>query len=90
MRPIALGGFGFEEEPGALVAVLLLNAAPDGKWIAFFCDHARHSVFDVSAANVRRNQVRIGLPRREDLGELIHSAERWIEAANSAWRATSR
>ncbi len=83
MRPITLGGFGFEREGGrSLVAVILLSAIPDPAWIAFFRERARYSVFDTAAAKFQRNQVRIGLPRREDLAELIQSAERCIEGAN--------
>jgi len=83
MRPITLGGFGFEEEPGGpFVAVVLLSAIPDPAWITFFRARARYSVFDFAAASFRRNQVRIELPRREDLGELIQSVDRCIEAAN--------
>ena len=83
MRAITLGGFGVEEQPGGLfVAVVLLNAIPDPAWITFFRARARYSVFDFAAASFRRNQVRIELPRREDLGELIQSVERCIEAAN--------
>jgi hypothetical protein len=83
MRVITLGGFGFEEEEGhSLVAVILLSAIPDSAWIMFFRDRARHSVFDIAAATFRRNQVRISLPRREDLGALILATERCIETAN--------
>jgi hypothetical protein len=83
MRPITLAGFGFEEERGSsLVSVVLLSARPDPAWITFFRERGRYSVFDIAAATFRRNQVRIRLPRREDLGELIQSVARCIEAAN--------
>ena len=82
MQPIRLGGFGLEEDGDSLVAVILLSAIPHPTWIAFFRERARYSVFDISADSFRRNQVRIGLPRREDLGELVQSVERCIEGAN--------
>lgn len=83
MRPITWGGFGLEEERGSsFVAVVLLSAIPDPAWIAFFRDRGRYSVFDIAAATFQRNQVRISLPRREDLAELIQSVERCIEGAN--------
>ena len=83
MRPIILAAFGFEEERGSpLVTVVLLNAIPDPAWITMFRERGRYSVFDIAAATFRRNQVRIRLPRREDLGELIQSVERCIEGAN--------
>ncbi len=47
-----------------------------------FRERGRYSLFDIAAATFRRNQVRIRLPRREDLGELIQSVERCIEGAN--------
>ena len=82
MRPITLGGFGLEEEGGSLVAVMLLNAPPGPRWIEFFRARGRYSTFDVAAARARRNQLRIGLSRREDLGDLIQTVERCIEGAN--------
>ncbi len=83
MRPIILAGFGFEEERDSpLVTVVLLNAIPDPAWITMFRERGRYSVFDIAAATFRRNQVRIRLPRREDLGELIQSVEQCIEGAN--------
>ncbi len=82
MRPITLGGFGLEEERGGLVAVVLLSVAPDATWIEFFRTRGRYSPFDVAAARARRNQLRIRLPRREDLGDLIQTVERCIEGAN--------
>ena len=82
MRPITLGGFGLEEEGGSLVAVMLLNAPPDPRWIEFFRARGRYSTFDVAAARARRNQLRIRLPCREDLGDLIQTVERYIEGAN--------
>lgn len=83
MRPITLAGFGLEEERGSsLVAVVLLSGIPDPAWVTFFRERGRYSVFDVAAAKFQRNQVRISLPRREDLAELIRSVERCIEGAN--------
>ena len=58
MRPIALGGFGLEEESGSLLAVVLLNTAPAATWIEFFRARGRYSTFDVGAARSRRNQLR--------------------------------
>jgi hypothetical protein len=83
MRQITLAGFGFEEEQGRfLVSVVLLSAIPDPAWVTFFRERGRYSVFDIDAATFRRNQVRISLPRREDLADLIQSVERCIEGAN--------
>jgi len=82
MRPIRLGGFGLEEDDGSVVAVVLLSAPPGPVWLEFFKARARYSVFDIAAATLRRNQLRIRLPRREDLSDLIHTVERCIEGAN--------
>jgi len=82
MRPILLAGFGLEEADGSVVAVVLLNAPPGAAWLEFFRARGRYSVFDIMAATLRRNQLRIRLPRRDDLSDLIQTVERCIEGAN--------
>ncbi|HKX03415.1 MAG TPA: hypothetical protein VJX71_13005 [Methylomirabilota bacterium] len=82
MRPILLGGFGLEEDGGSVVAVVLLNAPPGPVWLECFRARGRSSVFDIMGATLRRNQLRIKLPRREDLTDLIQTVERCIGGAN--------
>ncbi len=82
MPPITLRGVEVETTKRGLVAVFTLSEVPDPAWITFFRERARYSVFNATAAKFRHHDVRIDLPRREDLAELIRSIERFIEGAN--------
>jgi hypothetical protein len=68
--------------PGRLIAVFTLSEVPDRDWIAFFRERARYSVFDASMATFKRTQLRLDLPREEDLEALVRAVERFIEGAN--------
>ncbi len=83
MRPVRPGGFGLDvEDGGSLVAVVLLNALPSAGWLECFRARGRDAPFDLTAATLRHNQLRIRLPCREDLGDLIQTVERCVEGAN--------
>jgi hypothetical protein len=82
MPSITVRGVGVETQAARLVTVFTLSEPPSPAWIAFFRERARYSVFDTAAATFRQNHLRVDLPRREDLEQLIRSVERFIEGAN--------
>jgi len=82
MPSITLRGVGVETKGTRLVTVFTLSEPPDPIWIGFFRERARYSIFDTAAATFRQNRLRVDLPRRDDLEQLIRSVERFIEGAN--------
>jgi len=82
MRPIVLEEVAVEEKGARLIAVFTLNARPDRRWVTFFRERARYSVFDAAAARFSVNRARIDLLRREDLEPLTRSILRFIDGAN--------
>jgi hypothetical protein len=82
MRVVSLRGVGVEEKRGHLVAVFVLSETPDPAWITFFRERGRYSTFAAADAKFHRNRVRIELPRREDLDQLLRSVESFISGAN--------
>jgi hypothetical protein len=82
MPSITLRRVGVETRGTRLVTVFTLSEPPDPAWIGFFRERARYSIFEAAAATFRQNQMRVDLPRREDLEQLTRSVERFIEGAN--------
>lgn len=73
-----------------LFAVYKFSEPPDIVWRAFFRQRARFSIFDVQRALFSGDEVRIELPREEELGTLTASVDRFIEGANLDCPATTR
>ena len=82
MLSITVRGVGVEAKGSQLVTVFTLSEAPVAEWIHYFRERARYSVFDAHNGTFRQNRLRVELPRREDLEQMINSIERFIEGAN--------
>jgi len=75
-------GYGLTEDADILLVTFTLSDTPDPAWIQCFRERAAYSTFDFTTAVVRRNLLRVELPERDELGSLLQTVERLVEAAN--------
>jgi hypothetical protein len=82
MRPITVRGIGVETDRDRSIGVFTLSEPPPAEWIESFRERARSSAFNAAGATFEQNWLRVHLPRREDIGELIREVGWFVELAN--------
>jgi hypothetical protein len=72
-----------QRQQDRLFATFELSEEPKRAWIARFRERADFSIFRyVQSAIFRGKEIRIDLPREQDLEELTKAVDRFIEGAN--------